>query len=87
MCEELNSQDREEKLNTSIKPKPGPVQQQCHSQAYFLKGQLFSSEYQRALQTFVSLNINSFHHLMDEESTDFKGHSNFVHVLELQSEE
>ena len=35
----------------------------------------------------MNLNINSLTHIIENESTDFAGHQDFVHALELDEEE
>ena len=81
----FNNDDQEEKQNLKSQDKPVPVKT-AHSFAYFRQKELFFSQDKRLVHSLINLNINNLSQLMDQDSNDFKGHDNFVHVLELEEE-
>lgn len=81
----FNNDDKEDRQNLKSKEKTQPVR--AHRSFTFLRQRdLFFSEEQRSVHSLINLNINNLSQLTDQDSTDFKGHDNFIHVLDLEKE-
>lgn len=82
----FNNENNEELTNCNAENTLGNTNNR-QIKSMYIKNTSFIFSYQKYICSFINLHINSLTHIRENDKTDYSGHQDFVHALELEEED